>query len=647
MNYYEVLISDARYQGKKALSYSFDQVLKVGQIVKVPFRDRLTLGVVINKINTPKIKVKQIEDKISNVVLPVKSLRLIDWLIGYYPAGLGSIVRLFVPSSLLLKNSVVKSASKISNIQKLPQLTGEQKNALRSIYKLMGKQSTVLLHGETATGKTRVYIELARRVLAKNKSVLVLTPEISLTPQLVDNFKQSFKSQVLVVHSSLTASERREIWLTILDSKEPLIVIGARSALFVPLENIGLIVVDEAHESSYKQDQAPYYSGLRVAGKLAQLHSSLLVLGTATPTVSEYFLAKNKSVPIIRLEQKAIKVSSLDKKVELISTRDRDNFSKHAYLSDSLLNHIQIALDGGNQSLVFLNRRGTARVVACQNCDWQALCPNCDLPLTYHGDSHLMRCHTCGYRTPTVSNCPKCGSSDIVFTSMGTKAIADSLLKIFPRSRLARFDTDNLQAERFEKHYQAALEGKIDILVGTQILAKGLDLPKLAVLGVLGAETSLSFPDYTAEERTYQLIRQVLGRIGRGHLGGHAVIQARNTKDPIITSAVNNDWAGFYKRQLEGRRKYLFPPYCYLLKLTCRRKSRDGAQKAAENLLNQLRQLPLKARIVGPAPSFYEKSRGQYEWQLIVKAKNRAELLNVVANLPSNWTYNLDPSNLL
>ena len=258
-----------------------------------------------------------------------------------------------------------------------------------------------------------------------------------------------------------------------------------------------------------------------------------------------------------------------------------------------------------------------------------------------------MRCHTCSYKKTAVSNCPSCGSSEIIFASIGTKAIADSLAKLFPRARVARFDTDNLQSERFEKQYQNVKSGKVDILVGTQILAKGLDLPKLAVVGVVAAETGLYFPDYTAEEQTYQLIRQVLGRVGRGHRKGHAIIQARNPKDSVILSAISGNWRSFYERQLKQRQKYVFPPYCYLLKLTCKRKTQSSAKRAAEDLSINLQTLPLKVRIVGPTPSFYERHGGYYWWQLVIKAKSRDELLKVVANTPPSWTYDLDPINLL
>ncbi len=306
-----------------------------------------------------------------------------------------------------------------------------------------------------------------------------------------------------------------------------------------------------------------------------------------------------------------------------------------------------MALDKKEQSLIFLNRRGTARLVVCQVCGWQLHCPNCDLPLTFHADTHSLQCHTCGYKTAAITKCPVCGSTEILYKNVGTKAIVEQLEQLFPNARIGRYDSDNLKVERFDQQYGSISKGEIDILVGTQILAKGLDLPKLSVVGVITADSSLTFPDYTAEERTYQLITQIVGRVGRGHRPGLAILQTYNPDSEVVKAAVDKEWESFYDQQLKQREQFGFPPFYYLLKLTCVRKQQASAHKAATMLKEKLQTQNLPIQIIGPAPSFYTKTKLGYRWQLIVKAKNRQALLQVIGLLPANWTYDLDPASLL
>jgi primosomal protein N' (replication factor Y) len=269
------------------------------------------------------------------------------------------------------------------------------------------------------------------------------------------------------------------------------------------------------------------------------------------------------------------------------------------------------------------------------------------VPLTYHGDKHELRCHSCDHKQKAPVTCPNCGHPNVLYKTAGTKAIVEEVQRLFPEARVARFDTDNTKAERFEQLYDQVKEGNTDILVGTQLLAKGLDLPRLSTLGIILADTSLYMPDYTAQERTFQLISQVLGRIGRGHLPGHAVIQTYHPDHPVLQQAIEGNYASFYKTELANRKLFLFPPYCYLLKLTVRRKTLNGAESAATKLKQELESQGHKVRIEGPAPSFYERFQNKYQWQLVIKAKDRAELLNVITQLPTNISYDIDPLDLL
>ncbi len=645
--YYQVLVGSQHYHGKVSLTYSYDELLVVGSIVTVPLKNVHVLGVVVSKEPAPIFKTKLISGALPLQPLPKSSLELLNWIRNYYPAPLGTITSQFLPTELAhhKNNRELKENNIISKL-KLPNLTKEQLSILKKI-QTSTDQRTFLLHGDTGTGKTRIYIELAASTLEKKKSVLILTPEIGLTPQLVHSFEQSLGIKVVVLHSNLTPKEKRQSWLDVMESKDPVVVIGPRSALFAPFSNLGLIVVDEAHDGAYKQEQAPYYRALHVAGKLANIHGSLLVIGSATPDITDYYVAKAKGVTLLRMQELAVNIKAAKPQIIIVDRRSKDLFSKNPYFSNPLIKEIGSTLEHNEQVLIFLNRRGTARQVICSNCGWQSLCPNCDLLLTYHGDSHLMLCHTCGYKTPALGQCPICNSPDIIYKTIGTKSVVDSLSKLFPKARIDRFDADNKKADRFEQHYHRALNGEIDILVGTQLLVKGLDLPKLSLVGVINADSSMSFPDFTAEEHTYQLLTQIIGRIGRGHIAGKAIIQTYQPDSEIIDAAVKKDWSKFYNNQLQERHQFLFPPFCYLLKLTCTRKTQKSGQDAASDLIKKLQDLKLKIQIIGPSPSFYEKSKKGYNWQIVIKSKVRNNLLEVIKVLPSGWSYNVDPTNLL
>lgn len=644
MHHYEILVASIKYRGSEPLTYASEELLSIGQTVLVPLRSGRASGVVIKKVVKPKFTTKPILSIQIEQPLPSESLHLLEWITQYYPAPASSIVSLFIPNDLRLKINQQPESLTTNNrsLPTLPPLTIEQSNALKTLR----NGQTTLLHGDTGTGKTRVYLERMKQVLASGHSTLILTPEIGLTSQLSTFLQGNLSEPVVVLHSNLTGAERRKLWQQIQGATSPLVVVGPRSALFAPAANIGLIIVDEAHDNAYKQDQSPYYHALRVAGKLAQIHKAQLIFGTATPLVSEYFVLAAKKLPIVRLTQ--IAAGDLEPPtMKVVDARDRTQYSSNGYLSDALLKGIESNLQNNEQSLVFLNRRGTARVVMCQNCSWQALCPRCDLPLTYHGDAHRVRCHTCGYQEIAPTSCPECSSVDIAYKSIGTKALVQILGKRFPNARIQRFDTDNTKDERLEKHYNAVKSGEIDILVGTQMLVKGLDLPNLSLVGIVAADTSLHFPDYTADEQTYQLLSQVIGRVGRGHRQGTVVIQTHNTSGSALQATLNKNWDEFYTQQLAERKQFMFPPYCHILQLYCSRKSQNGVIKAASDFANRLRESGLKIDIAGPSPRFNELSRGTYNWQLTIKAKQRSELLAVVDLLPPNWTYNLDPTSLL
>ncbi len=643
MFYYFVHVAETSYQGKEPLVYSNDEPLLPGTIVKVPYGKKLVLGFVLSDTNKPSFVTKQMSEIVVDLPLPDALIRLHEWMKEYYPGSNGATTQLFVPSGIATnpRKKLPGSAVKIS---KLPPLTTEQKSLIDEVNK--SNKKSFLIHGETGSGKTRVYLEKTQETIDQGKSVLILTPEISLVPQLENVVRGSFDVPVLTLHSGLSKSVRTRNWLKILSNDGPVIVIGTRSAIFAPLKNLGLIVIDEMHEPAYKQESAPYYYGLRVAARLARIHESIILYGSATPPVLEYYVAEQTDTPILRMLQTAIPSEKV--KRTILDLKDTKLFSRHRSLSDPLLDAVAARLLKKEQVLLFLNRRGTARQIICQTCGWQALCPRCDIPLTYHGDDHTMRCHICAYRGAPPYQCPDCKSDDIIYRSLGTKALVEALHSLFPEAIIRRFDTDNLTSEQLDKHYEDVHLGKIDILVGTQMLGKGLDLPKLSLVGIVNADTSMNVPDYSSSERSYQLLHQAIGRVGRGHLNGEVIVQTFNPNNPLLIASVNQDWQSLYDNEILERQQFGFPPFYFLLKISVSRKSSLSAENYTGRLYKEALKSGLKISINEPTPSYYEKTYTQYNWQLIIKAKQRGQLIELIKILPKgDWSYDIDPINLL
>lgn len=647
MYYYEVLIGDLRYHGKSALTYASEAVLSKDSVVRIALRNKPVLGIVTQSVNEPAFTSKPIAAIATAPPLPPESLQLADWLYTYYPAPFGSVIRQFLPPSTAFP--------KTENIQTTdtpkqtgptaPPLTTEQTAALHDIQ----SPGYYLLHGITGSGKTRVYIELALRTLKAGRSVILLTPEIGLTAQLIASLTTSLSCPIYVLHSRQTAAERRDVWYAILCSTEPIVVVGPRSALFAPVHNIGLIVLDESHDQAYKNESAPHYRTERVAAKLAELHKAYMISGSATPSIEEYHMAQAKKRPILHLDSLAKQTdnSLLQSDNLIVDMRERGNFIKSNILSDLLIDAMRLALTNHEQTLLFLNRRGTAGAILCNNCGWQSLCPHCDLPVTYHGDTHTVRCHICGRTWPLLNSCPECQHTELLLKSIGTKAVVEEVARLFPEARVHRFDSDIEKSDHIEQQLAELQDGSIDIIVGTQMITKGLDLPKLSVVGVLNADSSLLIPDYSANERTYQLLTQVIGRAGRGHRQGIVVVQTYNPDQPVIRAAVSQDWKTYVEHELLERKTFHFPPFTFLLKLTCARATSQAAEKAAHVLKRRLEETSQKIQIEGPSASFHPRERGKYRWQLIIKSSSRPRLVEIIQQLPSGWAHDIDPTTLL
>lgn len=646
MHYYEVAPNQIVRATSPTFTYSSEATLTVGQLVIIEVGKKQLTGMVIRSTAKPRYETKPISSLLDLPPLPAPLVSLALWMSDYYSTHLATVLQTLLPRGLQ-KNRRKREAAPISSLRERTNIvfTVDQQKALDEIDAMT--PGSALLHGITGSGKTHVYIEQARRTLEAGRSVIVLVPEIALTSQVVDEFSHHF-SDVILTHSKQTEAERHHAWLDALSSTKPRVVIGPRSALFMPLKSVGLIIIDEAHEPSFKQEQSPRYSALRAASVLARATAGKLILGSATPSVADYYLAESSDRPIITMNTRA-RDNAVKPTVTLIDMTKRPNFKKHRFLSDKLIEKLEQTLTSGSQALIFHNRRGSASTTLCENCGWSAICPRCFVPYTLHADTHQLRCHICGTSERVPTSCPECHSADIIHKGIGTKLIESELQKLFPKKVTARFDGDNETGESVDKRYKELYNGDIDIIVGTQVIAKGLDLPKLRTVGVIQADAGLSLPDYASTERTFQLLAQVIGRVGRSHHKTEVVVQSYQPTHPSVVAGIAQDYASFYSTVLAERKQGRFPPFVHLLKLTCVYKTEATAIKNAQQLATVLRtNLPQTIQILGPTPAFYERQHDTYRWQLILRSTRRADLVKALELLPpTHWQSELDPISLI
>lgn len=647
--FYEVI--PARQIGRNSvdfLTYSSDIDLKPGSLVLVPLKSAKIPGIVVKKTSEPDFKVKPIEKLLYSEPLPRHLLKTLFWLSEYYLNPLPSVASAILPNGLeKTRRKHLKEAQKLTSYEENPEipLNSAQKQALKRIEST--PTATKLLFGITGSGKTNIYLKLAEKTLKNHQSVILLVPEIALTSQLVQVFEKTFEKNIVLLHSRQTDASRHQIWEQILEEKSPQIIIGPRSALFAPVKDLGLIIIDESHESSYYQENTPKYSALRLASFLASHLKITCLQGSATPLVSDYYLASQKDA-LIPLTTKA-KEDVTPPEVHIIDLKERNNFNKNRFFSTPLLNAIKSNLENNRQTLIFHNRRGSAPLTICENCGWQALCPTCFLPLTLHSDSYHLLCHTCGHTEPVPFSCPECKCPNIIHKGFGTKLLESELKKLFKDARIARFDADNKKSESLDALYNKVKNGDFNILIGTQTIAKGLDLPLLATVGVVQADAGLSLPDFASEEHTFELLTQVIGRVGRGHQKTAEVfIQTYQPDHPAIYLATTADYESFSSYLLKNRKKAHLPPFSYLAKLSLTYKTEETVLKHLKNHFKTLSKCPGLSVSV-PTPAFHERSPSGYTWQLTIKATSRKTLLDALSTLKNtpNLRLSLDPPSLL
>jgi primosomal protein N' (replication factor Y) len=640
MNYYEVCPTKIFRAGSDFLTYESEANLKIGTIILVPLGKSTIPAVIFKKVAKPDFATKPISKTLYDTPLPQNLLSSLLWLSGYYATPLPAVLSAALPAGIeKTRKNTLKPAKKAKTAPLMP-LSKAQKDTYDDIAN--NKNQTILLHGITGSGKTNIYLHLTRDVVSQNQSVIVLVPEIALSSQLVAEFEKHFNNIVLL-HSKQTDATRHLLFEKILNADQPLVIIGPRSALFAPVKNLGLIIIDEAHEPAYLQQNTPKYSALRLAPKLAKT-----LLGSATPLISDYFFAK-KSSALISLNELAIK-SDKTAKISVIDLKSRENFKKSRYFSDALLASIKNSIANNTLSLIFHNRRGSASLTLCEKCGWQALCPDCFLPLVLHSDNLSLLCHTCGRKNRLPTSCPNCQSANILHKGFGTKFLEAELKSLFPSTKVIRFDADTPDSESINNLYNSVKSGEFPIILGTQILAKGFDFPNLTTLGIVQADTNFTLPDYSSEERGFELLTQVIGRANRGHQNSEIFIQTFQPENPIINLALSSDYISAYKHILKKRRVASLPPFSFLLNITVTYKTETACIK---NITNLSRDLKAKYKdlveISRPAPAFHERTPRGYTWQLIIKSKSRSALAGIAKELTQapHISTTLDPISLL
>lgn len=521
----------------------------------------------------------------------------------------------------------------------------------------------VLLHGVTGSGKTEIYLRAAADVIARGKSAVLLVPEIALSGQIGERVRDRFGDRAIIIHSALSDRERTQSWQRAA-SGEPLIVVGPRSALFAPLACIGAIILDEEHDGSYKQDSAPRYHARTVAEKLGELHDALLILGSATPDVESFYRSDGQGWTRLTLPER-VGQRAVDRTGEvrpmtipvpvarIIDMRAELRDGNTSIFSRTLRDTIQSRLSANEQTILFLNRRGTSTLVQCRSCGYVTQCPYCDIPLVYHRATNRVICHRCGHRASPPARCGSCGSDTISYYGVGTQRVETEIQHEFPGARVLRWDHDALRGPVTHDVLRArVMRHEVDIIVGTQMVSKGLDIPGVTAVGVINADTYLFLPDIRSAERTFQMLTQVAGRAGRRSGGGAVVFQTYSPLHYAITSAAAHDYSAFYREEIEYRRSHGYPPFKRLARLLYRHRDEARCQSVVEDMASQLEDRLIAhpnitgIDLVGPAPAFSARVRGQYGWHILVRGDQLLTLLSSVS-FPPGWIVDVDPLNML
>ena len=516
-----------------------------------------------------------------------------------------------------------------AHFDQIKPLSMPQQDAYNQILMQMMKKNVVLLHGVTSSGKTEVYIHLIKQALDEHKQVLYLLPEIALTVQIMERLHRVFGDRLGIYHSKYSDAERVEIWQKQMSGHPYDVILGARSAVFLPFQNLGLVIIDEEHETSFKQqDPAPRYHARSAAIMLASMYGAKTLLGTATPSLESYYNAQQGKYGLVEMKTRYQGIQLPEIQVVDVKDLKHRKMMKGAY-SPQLLAAVREALENGEQAILFQNRRGFAPMIECKVCGWVPKCKNCDVSLTLHKNINLLTCHYCGYTYPVPTECPNCGSTELMGRGVGTEKVEDQLSEIFPEARIARMDLDTTRTRNaYERLITDFSTGKTNLLIGTQMISKGLDFDKVRVVGILNADSMLNYPDFRAYEHAFMMMSQVSGRAGRKGKRGLVILQTKSPELPVISQVVHNDYAGFYKDLLEERRAFRYPPFYHLINVFLKHKHDKVCQQASLEMGQMLRGW-FGERVLGPDKPAVARVKTMNIRKIVIKLENTIDYRKV------------------
>lgn len=658
MPYAQVVVDFPQRWADQLFTYEIPPDVGPGRAVLVPFGARQLRGYIasLTSERPADVEIKPVLEVLGEEeVWPAEMIELAGWMCELYACTLVDAFQAVVPPTVVRRlikppkaRARKKTAQGLGEIVSRHSLNTAQQLALEA----MDGPGTVLLEGVTGSGKTEVYLAAVERVLAAGKTAIVLVPEVSLTPQAIDRYQGRLGEKVAVLHSRLTDAERTAQWLALRRGQAQL-ALGTRSAVFAPLENLGMIVIDEEHDSSYKQDSAPRYHARQVAAWRAQRHQCPLILGSATPCLESFVAARSGRYRHVLMKERAARQTL--PRVELIDLR-RHRLRGRDDLSAPLLAAMQTTLEAGQQTVLLFNRRGFARYLQCPDCGKVVHCPHCSISLTVHRRPPQLQCHYCGHHQPILDSCRDCGSVALRECGSGTEKLFEEVCHKLPAARVLRMDRDTTGgATGHADILREFAHGGADVLLGTQMVSKGLDFPKVTLVGVIGADQGLHVPDFRAAERVLQLLIQVSGRAGRGEWPGRVLMQARDAESPVFEFARRHDYAGFLEQEAEMRKALLYPPFARLGRLIISGEDEGEVERSARQVAAWVLDKYPRILLLGPSACPLEKIQGNYRWHFLLKAKQVKELAEILRNAlrqckrssKVRWAADIDPQSIL
>ncbi len=627
--------------------------LKIGTLVKAPFGRKDIEGIVIRKdsIEQPKFKLKPVTMIIENEALRPYHIELAKWMSLRYITPLGVALKTMLPKrpKYLPKINPTQEQKKAKH-QKL-KLTAEQEKSIKEIKNT--KESTTLVFGVTGSGKTEIYLRLIEETIKNNKQALFLIPEIALTPQTTERVKSFFANEeIAIMHSKISESKKYEYWLKI-KSGQIRIVVGARSAIFAPFKDLGIIIMDEEQDQSFKQwEKKPKYHSREVARWIAENLKIKLVMGSATPSIESYYYAKKGIYHLTRLT-KRIRATSLSEdlpKVSIIDTKDEYEKRNFDILSETLKEKILLAVNSKKQTLILLNRKGFSTTTYCKDCNHIFKCPRCDLPLVMYKNKSILKCNHCSFKTNSFVFCPKCKSTNITTKGKGTEKLEREIKDMIPNAKILRVDSETMTKSSDIQKIDDFKKGKYDIMIGTQMIARGLDLPQVDLVGIINPERGLNFPDFRANENVFELIMQVAGRAGRKDSIGEVILQTFSPEHFTIKYASQHDYESFYSSEIAQRKALKYPPFKDTALIAFGSKTEDKCKSELLKLVGLIpKNIYEKIEILGPAPAFISKEKKLYIWKIALKfsSENYEEIAEFLMKMNLKFKIDINPSSLL